>query len=216
MKTLALAFALCLSSVPLTAIPIVIGSGNPGNLGTDNVLFNDSSLIHEGSVVQGNFSGQGLGYVIEFTSDSGTGKLRGSGGQAKIEGLAGNDPFSELSFGLSGGATFTKAIFNIDSNDDGNLSIAVYFLGASGSPYEELVNLTEGGQNFFNITAGEGNQITAITLRTDDADINVARQFRIGGFANAVGVPDGGSTALMLGFAFFGCTQLSRICNKRR
>jgi hypothetical protein len=208
-----IALALLVGTCTSYAVPIIIGTGNPGNIGTDNVLFNDDNLIHQGALIQGNFAGTGAGFLAEFSSASGTGGLQGSGGQAEIEGLFGNDPIRNLTFGLADGATFTKAIFNIDADADGLLSIAVNFLGASGSPYEELVALRDNGQNFFYIEADEGVAITSISLSTDDSGINVAKQFRIGGFANAVGVPDGGATAIMLGMGFLGLVGLCRRTN---
>jgi len=196
------------------AVPFVIGTGNPGNEGTDNVLFNDDFLIRQGPLIQGNFAGEGAGFLAEFSSGSGTGGLQGAGGQAEIEGLVGNNPIQHLTFGLADGATFTKAIFNIDADSDGMLSIAVNFIGASGSPYEELLSLRDNGQNFFYVEAIEGLAITSITLNTDDSGINVARQFRIGGFANAVGVPDGGATVVLLGLGFLGLVGVSRQMNR--
>ena len=203
-----LAFSLCSGSV--LAVPIVIGTGNPGNQGTDNVLFNDSSLQHSGVVVEGNFAGEGSGYVINFTSASGNGELLGSGGQAEITGHSGNDPLTDLTFSLAQGATFTKAIFNVDAVNDGFLTITVNYLLASGSPYEELVTIGGSGQNFFNVNADDGAVITSINLLTVDTELDSIRQFRLGGFANAIGVPDGGSTAIMLGLGFLGLVGLRR------
>ncbi len=58
-------------SVSAMAVSIVIGSGNPGNTGSDNVLFNDGSLSHSGTLVQGNFANEGLGFIVDSTSSSG-------------------------------------------------------------------------------------------------------------------------------------------------
>ena len=212
MKAIATTVLLSVCSLSITdvnAVQIVIGSGNPGNSGTDNVLFNDPLLAHEGALVQGNFAGEGLGYVAEFTSTSGSGLLRGSGGQAEVEGILGNDPLLNLVFGLADGATFTKAIFNVDATTDGSLSIAVNYFGASGSPYEELVTLNGNGQNFFYVEAEPGVAISSISLTAENTEIDVARQFRLGGFANAIGVPDGGATAIMLGLGFLGLVGYS-------
>lgn len=203
-----------LCSAASYAVPIVIGSGNPGNAGTDNVLFNDPSLTRQGALVQGNFADDGLGFVVEFTSESGNGLLQGGGGQAEIEGLVGNDPITSLTFGLADNATFTKAIFNIDADEDGFLTIAVNFLGALGSPYEELVPLTDNGQNFYHVTAGDGAVISSITLSTEDSGINVARQFRLGGFENSSRVPDGGATATLLGFGLLGLMAIRKRANE--
>src|SRR6266480_4258528 len=50
------------------AITITPGPGNfPGD---DNVLFNDPSLMHDGTLVQGNFNGSGNGFIVDFMSSS--------------------------------------------------------------------------------------------------------------------------------------------------
>ena len=52
------AFAIMVVASSTTlADPITITVGNPGNTGTDNVLFNNGSLVHSGLLVQGDFNG---------------------------------------------------------------------------------------------------------------------------------------------------------------
>src|SRR5689334_5506912 len=111
---LAFGFAVMLTSARAFATPITISTGNPGNAGTDNVLFNNGSLVHAGTLVQGDFNGSGAGYIVDFTSLSGNGNLGVSGGQAVLVGGSGNDPFSDATVQLENGATFTKLILNID------------------------------------------------------------------------------------------------------
>src|ERR1043165_1324831 len=54
------AFAIMvMASSTAWADPIVITVGNPGNQNTDNVLFNNGSLVHSGLLVQGDFNGSG-------------------------------------------------------------------------------------------------------------------------------------------------------------
>src|SRR5574338_1584060 len=96
------------------ADPITITTGNPGNTGTDNVLFNNGALVHAGTLVQGDFNGSGAGFIVDFTSASGSGNLGVSGGQAVLVGGTGNTPFSNATVQLENGATFTKLILNID------------------------------------------------------------------------------------------------------
>ena len=55
------------------ADPITITTGNPDNQNTDNVLFNNGSLVHSGALVQGDFNGSGAGFIVDFTSASGSG-----------------------------------------------------------------------------------------------------------------------------------------------
>src|ERR1051326_4793519 len=109
------AFAImAIASSTAWADPIVITVGNPGNSGTDNVLFNNGSLVHSGTLVQGDFNGAGAGFIVDFSSASNTGNLGVSGGQRVLVGGTGNTPFSDVTLQLENGATFTKLILNID------------------------------------------------------------------------------------------------------
>ena len=190
-------------SVSAMAVSIVIGSGNPGNTGSDNVLFNDGSLSHSGTLVQGNFANEGLGFIVDFTSSSGNLQIEGNGGQAEVKGLSGNDPFTSLTFGLEADATFQKAIFNVDATVDGHMTLAVSYIDAAGSPYEELVLLDADSQNFYNVSASDGARITQIEISTLDSAFAAARQFRLGGFQTAQ-IPDTGWTAVLLGLSIAG------------
>jgi hypothetical protein len=197
--------AATMSAAPnASAVAIMISAGNPGNAGTDNVLFNDSNLLHSGSLVQGNFAGNGSGFIVDFTSNSGNFLLTGSGGQATIEGQSGNDPFTSLTFGLEAGATFTKAILNPDATVDGNIDFSVSYIDAAGSPFVQSWALDGNGQNFFGIVAGDGARITQVTFSSTDSAFNNASQFRLGGFQRGGSVPDGGATVALMGLALGG------------
>lgn len=195
--------ALSIMSITASAVPITITAQNQ-NQNIDNVLFNDSSLLHSGSLVQGNFSGTGAGFIIDFTSASGNNQIAGSGGQATIEGLSGNDPFTSLTFGLESGATFTRAVLNPDPIGDGTILFSVSYLDASGSPFLQSFSLSGSGQNFFTIDASEGARITQITFSSANTSFADASQFRLGGFARSTNVPDGGVTVTLLGLALCG------------
>jgi hypothetical protein len=200
-----------------SAALISITTGNPGNAGTDNVLFNDGSLSHSGLLVQGNFSGSGSGYIVDFTSASGSGLLTGGGGQATVEGGVGNVPFTNLSFFLENGATFTKAILNPDvqnSSGDGTINFTVTYIYGLGSPYTETFSVTGNGANFFGIEATGGAAITKVTFATTDTAFIDSSQFRLGGFAPAQSggrVPDGGTTIALLGVSLLGLGSARRI-----
>ena len=75
-QRLLLAFAalaiMMMASSTAWADPIVITTGNPGNQNTDNVLFNNPNLVHSGPLVQGDFNGSGAGFIVDFTSTSGS------------------------------------------------------------------------------------------------------------------------------------------------
>jgi hypothetical protein len=156
--------------------------------------------LHTGSLVQGNFNGSGAGFIVDFTSASGNGQIQGDGGQATVTGLTGNDPFTSLTFGLEGGATFTKAILNPDAISSGDITFVVSFIDASGSPETQTFSLKGNGQNFFGIEAGNGALITQVTFSSTDTSFEDANQFRLGGFAGpTTDVPDGGTTLMLLG-----------------
>ena len=197
-----------------SAALISITPGNPGNQGTDNVLFNDPNYPLSGSLVQGTFNGAGAGYVINFTSTSGTGLLQASGGQATILGGPGNEPFTNLTFGLSDGATFTKAILNPDvHNDNGNgtIDFTVVYLYGAGSPFMQSFSVQRNGSNFFGIEAAPGVGIREVTFNTTDTAFIDSSQFRLGGFAPAQRVPDGGTTIALLGSSLLGLGAARRM-----
>src|SRR5829696_4528321 len=89
------AFAIMvMASSTAWADPITITVGNPGNQDTDNVLFNNGSLVHSGLLVQGDFNGSGAGFSDDFTSASVNGNLCINGVKIVLAGAAGNSQVS--------------------------------------------------------------------------------------------------------------------------
>lgn len=185
------AFAIMvMASSTALADPIVITVGNPGNQNTDNVLFNNPNLVHSGPLVQGDFNGSGAGFIVDFTSASGSGNLGVSGGQAVLVGGVGNTPFTNVTVQLENGATFTKLIFNIDVTNGlpppTQVQFTVNYTLAGGQVFNQVFSVDTNGQNFFGIEALEGAVINSVTVQglgnTTFADIN---QWRLGGFAPA-------------------------------
>ena len=198
------AFAImAVASSTAWADPITITTGNPGNQNTDNVLFNNGSLVHSGTLVQGDFNGAGAGFIVDFTSTSGNGNLGVSGGQAVLVGGAGNTPFSNATVQLENGATFTKLILNIDVTNGLQFPTSVQFTVnytlAGGQVFNQVFTVDTNGQNFFGIEAAEGAVINSVTVQglngTTFQDIN---QWRLGGFAPAANeVPEPASLFLL-------------------
>src|SRR5678816_2949705 len=163
------AFAImALASSTVWADPITITVGNPGNQDTDNVLFNNGSLVHSGTLVQGDFNGSGAGFIVDFTSASGNGNLGVSGGQAVLVGGAGNTPFSNTTVQLENGATFTKLILNIDVTaglpPPTQVQFTVNYTLSGGQVFNQVFTVDTNGQNFFGIEALEGAVINSVTV----------------------------------------------------
>jgi len=203
------------------ADPITITSGNPGNQNTDNVLFNNGSLFHSGLLVQGDFNGSVAGFIVDFTSASGSGNLGVSGGQAVLVGGTGNTPFSNTTVQLENAATFTKLILNIDVTNGlappTQVQFTVNYTLAGGQVFNQVFSVDTNGQNFFGIQAGESAVINSVTVQglgnTTFSDIN---QWRLGGFApaesNAVPEP---TTVFLLGTGLAALIGAKRMRSKR-
>jgi hypothetical protein len=199
------AFAIMvMASSTAWADPITITTGNPNNQNTDNVLFNNGSLSHSGTLVQGDFNGAGAGFIVDFTSASGNGNLAVSGGQAVLVGGTGNIPFSNVTVQLENGATFTKLILNIDVTNGlpppTQVQFTVNYTLAGGQVFNQVFSVDTNGQNFFGIQAAEGAVINSVTVQglngTTFSEIN---QWRLGGFApaNTPEVPEPASLFLL-------------------
>lgn len=214
--TLSAAFAIMMiASATVWADPITITTGNPGNTGTDNVLFNNPALVHSGALVQGDFNGIGAGFIADFTSASNTGNLGVSGGQAVLVGGTGNTPFSNVTMQLENGATFTKLILNIDVTNGlqppTQVQFTVNYTLAGGQVFNQVFTVDTNGQNFFGIQAAEGAVINSVTIQglgnTTFADID---QWRVGGFPTPqTEVPEPASL-LLLGSGLVGTASALR------
>lgn len=148
------------------------------NQGTDNVLLNPATdvLTVTGTVGQNDL-------VVNFTSSSGSGLLNADpSGQATVSGGTGNIALTQLTFGLAGGDTFTRAVFNINAGTDGSVLIHVEGVNIDGGFFEDDFLVDANGQNFFTVTAINGQLMTSISLTAiNGAVFEDVRQVRLGG-----------------------------------
>ena len=216
------AFAIMvMASAVAQADPITITVGNPGNQNTDNVLFNNGSLIHSGLLVQGDFNGAGAGFIVDFTSASGSGNLGVSGGQAVLVGGTGNAPFTNVTVQLENGATFTKLILNIDVTNGlqppTQVQFTVNYTLAGGQVFNQVFSVDTNGQNFFGIEAAEGAVINSVTVQalgnTTFSEIN---QWRLGGFNQPSSEVPEPASLLLLGSGLVGTAGALRRRLKNR
>jgi hypothetical protein len=165
------------------------------NQGTDNVLLNPATnaLTVTGTVGANN-------RIVNFTSSSGSMLLNANpSGQATVSGGLGNAGFTQLSFGLANSDSFTRAVFNINSVTDGSVLIHVEGINIDGGFFEDDFTVDANGQNFFTVTAINGQSITSISLTAiNGALFEDVRQVRLGGGA-VQNVPEPASMLLLGG-----------------
>src|SRR4030095_12779818 len=121
--------------------------------------------------------------LVNFTSSSGSGLLNANpSGQATVSGGTGNTALTQLTFGLANNDTFTKAVFNINASTGGSVVIHVEGVNINGGFFEDDFTVGANGQNFFTVTAINGQLITSISLTAiNGAVFQDVRPVRLGG-----------------------------------
>ncbi|HSE21491.1 MAG TPA: PEP-CTERM sorting domain-containing protein [Pyrinomonadaceae bacterium] len=172
---------------------IVVVTG-VNNQGTDNVLLNPATdvLTVTGTVGQNNL-------LVNFTSSSGSGLLNANpSGQATVSGGTGNTVLTQLTFSLANNDTFTRAVFNINAATDGTVLIHIEGVNITGGFFEDDFAVDANGQNFFTVTAINGQAIQSISLTgINGATFQDVRQVRLGGSEIVETIPEPASMFLL-------------------
>lgn len=193
-SVLTLAIFAIISIVAGTAKADIVVVSGVNNQGTDNVLLNPATnvLTVTGVVGQNN-------RLVNFTSTSGSGLLNANpSGQATVSGGTGNVALTQLTFGLANNDSFTRAVFNINASTSGSVLIHVEGINISGGFFEDDFTVDANGQNFFTVTAINGQAITSISLTAiNGAVFQDVRQVRLGGGEITATVPEPASMVLL-------------------
>src|SRR5215510_5447367 len=191
---LALAFFGIVGVFSSTAKADIVVVGGVNNQGTDNVLLNPATNV---STVTGVVGQNNL--VVNFTSSSGSGLLNANpSGQATVSGGTGNTALTQLSFGLANNDTFTRAVFNINASVSGSVLIHVTGVNINGGFFEDDFTVDANGQNFFTVTAINGQLMQTVSLTAiNGAVFSDVRQVRIGGGEVVETIPEPASMVLL-------------------
>ena len=148
----------------------------------ENVQFNDPGLLMSGALVQGDTNMTST--IIDFYG-AGEDLTTPNSGQARIEAADGG--LTDLTMAVHAGQaydSFTSIILNLNASKDGQVTLTA---NDGTTDFSSTFNIDKNGQNFFTITAINGETIKTFSL-SSTVDLSDVRQVRVG-VAQAVPEP---------------------------
>ena len=147
------------------------------------------------------------GFPVRFSSNESL--TAPASGQARIEATDG--ALTQLTIDLPG-ATFTSLILNIDAAADGSVNFVV--TEDNGQQTAGAFTLGGSGENFFTITAVNGQRISSVAFTTDVAmtvtNVDDVAQVRVGGAQRATNPVPEPVTMLLFGTGLAGVAAGAR------